>query len=453
MVIPRDIVAMLKNPVDSKDMLDTFCEFIEDIFACTKYEITELCEEFEFSELSELRKRLFNQLTEVMPTIQEHELCHRKKSKIMAEDVYIIGNSLVNGREDRRLKKILKPLKEKTNEISEHNGSLDASCLEDKDSSMSNSSLLQMCVDLKLSVKVLVGKVESLQAQVEKLESEATAMKLSIKLLSDNKKIQKGTLGPNDLIVEAEIHADVNGETHVPETLESLKDNTPFHHTSAERRNILRGVKRNHGTAENSKITVSNRFDVLGNSTKQSGIQAAPLLRSNQLPAETSHLIYVGRLAQRTSARDLRCHLLQSGVTNEDIADVIKLKCRNEWESSFCISVNTNEAKERVFQENNWPVGVKVRKYNTTSNPKHRHRHFRNQPRFFAPRFSRNDRNGSRRQPSRSQHKQVHSRRHTLADYILPRTEEVYTDNYYAPDSCEYYHDYNSCNEDYYRNY
>ena len=219
----------------------------------------------------ELRSRLFKILGEIIPTLQERELCHRKKHKLMAEDIYIIGNSLVSTMEDKRLKKFLKPSNIKMNESLDQS-EMNTICI-DVEQDKNESNLLQICVELKVSVQELVGKVKHLEEKMVILEKEATESKLQIKLLTDARK----KLGPNEQIVEAEVHADINGVQQMPRKAEykinkrtiqvsnseeltaarSSDDNTPFHHTSAERRDILRGIKRNQGIKKNSTVLIS----------------------------------------------------------------------------------------------------------------------------------------------------------------------------------------------------
>ena len=60
------------------------------------------------------------------------------------------------------------------------------------------------------------------------------------------------------------------------------------------------------------------------------------------------YLIYVGKLDKQTSEDALRYHIIDIGLQQTDIADVIKLPYKNQHESSFCVCVN-DELAETVL--------------------------------------------------------------------------------------------------------
>ena len=185
--------------------------------------------------------------------------------------------------------------------------------------------------------------------------------------------------------MEAEVHADFNGVKQStvtrqnrrptpqqqnepvltttdsePEIIETISD-APFQLSKQERRNILRGVKgKNPARHMPTKVSsISNRL-----SKSSSSPNCKYQIRASKTDQTSNFLIYVGKLEQNTTVDDLRSHLLQIGVLNVNIADVMKLKCRNEQESSFCISVNCMDAKDLIFTKQCWPEGVRIRKYN-----------------------------------------------------------------------------------------
>ena len=49
------------------------------------------------------------------------------------------------------------------------------------------------------------------------------------------------------------------------------------------------------------------------------------------------------------------------------MSDVIKLKCRNPNETSFCISVDRKEAEDMIYNPEKWPAGVVIRPYSPSS--------------------------------------------------------------------------------------
>ena len=66
------------------------------------------CEQIEVERLLQLRHNLFEKLCEERISMSNRELIRRKKRNRVIEDIYIIGNSLVNGLEDKNMRKVLK---------------------------------------------------------------------------------------------------------------------------------------------------------------------------------------------------------------------------------------------------------------------------------------------------------------------------------------------------------
>ena len=92
--------------------------------------------------------------------------------------------------------------------------------------------------------------------------------------------------------------------------------------------------------------------------------------------------------------------LSEIGVSNSDVADVIKLRCKNERESSFCVSLNNRTSENLMLTTNKWPKGVRVRRFQPSSNHRNRHgsEHYHDEhlPRFNnqykgRPRYISND--------------------------------------------------------------
>ena len=95
------------------------------------------CEQIEVERLLQLRHNLFEKLCEERISMSNRELIRRKKRNRVIEDIYIIGNSLVNGLEDKNMRKVLK--KESIND--------DTLCTSDSES---HESMVQICAELKL---------------------------------------------------------------------------------------------------------------------------------------------------------------------------------------------------------------------------------------------------------------------------------------------------------------
>ena len=78
------------------------------------------------------------------------------------------------------------------------------------------------------------------------------------------------------------------------------------------------------------------------------------------IPWNLPYVVYIGRLKKETSEEDHRAHITYIAVPSDDIADVIPLRCRNEAQSSYCISLNSKSAESIVLCDKNWPHAVWV---------------------------------------------------------------------------------------------
>ena len=151
---------------------------------------------------------------------------------------------------------------------------------------------------------------------------------------------QESTLKHNKILVQAEVHADKNGVPCIPLT------NT-FHHQRVERKRLQRGRL---SQPPKIKAAFHNR---------------------------RRYLIYVGKLDKQTSEDALRYHIIDIGLQQTDIADVIKLPCKNQHESSFCVSVNDELAETVLLSTGQWPYGTRVRPFHPSGQRK------QNPPRFL----------------------------------------------------------------------
>ena len=100
---------------DDGNMIIHFMNNLQDIFACTKYDIVSFCQHVDQESLAVLRADLFTKLTEVQPSLTDYELCNRKKKNKMCEDIYTLGYSIVNGLEDNKVKYFVRNIAKKTN--------------------------------------------------------------------------------------------------------------------------------------------------------------------------------------------------------------------------------------------------------------------------------------------------------------------------------------------------
>ena len=86
-------------------------------------------------------------------------------------------------------------------------------------------------------------------------------------------------------------------------------------------------------TSENNiqaDVTKKNRFAVLDGNKSDLKFEIAAASNADDGRSGPTHLVYVGWLRKGTSAFDIREHLLHIRIMNEDIANVIKLNCKNK---------------------------------------------------------------------------------------------------------------------------
>ena len=103
----------------------------------------------------------------------------------------------------------------------------------------------------------------------------------------------------------------------------------------------------------------SNRSAVLGTSTEQHRIQSAVTVYEQQ----ATSLVYIGGLDKNTSEDEVRSHMLDIGVQNRNIADVLKLKNCSNSDASFCVSLCNKEAEDLVYNSSKWPSGTRIRPF------------------------------------------------------------------------------------------
>ena len=114
--------------------------------------------------------------------------------------------------------------------------------------------------------------------------------------------------------------------------------------------------------SRNNNTSVSRNAN--GNRRSQFKLEAAS---SDDKPSTgPTYLIYVGKLSKLTTVNSVRDHLRQIGLPNEDVADVLQLKCKNINEKSFCVSIHSPSGKDKLYDPHNWPLGVRVRPFRRT---------------------------------------------------------------------------------------
>ena len=274
------------------------------IFANTKKDIIDFCESLELNILLEIRQLLYQKLIGLQFMTDELELCNRRKKSALADDIYVIGYSVVSEHEHKRLKKVLKS-KTDAGDITLTQG-------EPVNPRTEDSELLVMCHSLREQVRELLGRVASLSSRVESLESELTGLKilrLDDRKRNDQEKIKPDVdeiskninpLKKSTVKVTAEVHNDINGipqvtnkintlaEMNKIESIEETQDEAEsikesqdeaedisFRHTSMERRNILRKNRRRKKLSLHNRKELNTGSDVISNSDSEYKIKAA----------------------------------------------------------------------------------------------------------------------------------------------------------------------------------
>ena len=376
------VATLFQTIIDSNDhCVDIFTDNISAVYAHPKCDIIEFCTELNEQKLKLLRSKLYEKFRYLLPCSfysEGHSLRTRKKKLTLAEDIYVLGNSVVNKTEDSRLGKILKP-----------QSAGDTSSLESDSSNSLDSILVQNYITMKQSIEDMTKQIGVLVTRTKHLETEVTVLKTVIAQLSQEKTedkpfkklevdnvsifseeeseidesqyydldIMDTNKAQSDLskqiIVKAEVHHDING---VPQVIQSKgnKQNeiTGFRHTRAQRKKI----KRSKVAPETQNKNVST-----------SKVRAADTGVQSGKGHSGTYVVYIGRLKKETSEEDLRAHITDIGVPSDEIADVIPLRCRNEAQSSYCISLNSKSAESTVLCDKNWPHGVRVRLFHPRS--------------------------------------------------------------------------------------
>ena len=75
--------------------------------------------------------------------------------------------------------------------------------------------------------------------------------------------------------------------------------------------------------------------------------------------------VYLGKLAQNTTEDSIRKHLVSIGILDDDV-QILQLKCRNEKEKSYCVSLSNEDSRCKIFDYQNWPSGIRIRPFRVT---------------------------------------------------------------------------------------
>ena len=346
-----------------------------------------------------MRITFLDQIVDLFPKYKDYELYARRSKPLLAEDVYILGFSVLNRLEERNLPKILKYVPAQTEDHQEEgfDGDVD---------------LLQTCIKLKTSNVSLLSQVSDLVTRVVSLENEMTKMKCTIARLrhkptdecdadqslleSEAEQVVISTPkrnAPREMTEEKNSPTGVNVNQVIPagSNNNDEENNTSprvvFRHTKATRQKILKGK----GPKLKQQQNIPSPTKASNGSKKIYRVQAAEVCQNQN----DTNLLYVGSLERSTSEDSVRAHLVDIGLLNDDILDVMKLKSKNGRQASFCVSVGSKTAVDVIYASDNWPSGVRIRPFNKpiqagngkrrTQNYSNNHFHYKNYTKRRAP--------------------------------------------------------------------
>ena len=157
----------------SENLVDVFCLNITAIFAHAKDEITECLEKIENDKLLTLRGDIFSKLQDVIPSLTSREMFARRKGKLIAQDIYVIGYSLINNLEHIQLHRILKPEPGNESLVSQN----------DPPEVSQDEDVTQVYLLLKSAVDSLKQQMTQAEQRIEQLECDKTELMLKTRLL------------------------------------------------------------------------------------------------------------------------------------------------------------------------------------------------------------------------------------------------------------------------------
>ena len=225
-----------------------------------------------------------------------------------------------------------------------------------------NESQSPSATDDSSSINAEDGRIDAASGELLEIGNQTESNPLECNKIIQNKIIRKPTKSPEpseDAATVLRNKSPVNG----------------FRHTQSFRRKLLNG-------SEHS----SYKSNMFGTSTTQHRVTSITSSQDGVRPKQQLCLVYVGRLTHTTTEDDLRAHLIDCGVYNDNIADVMKLRSRSTRESSFCVSLSNTEAESMIYVPSKWPEGTRIRPFKQKS-PKKQQTYTKSQYHSKPPRF------------------------------------------------------------------
>ena len=334
--------------------------------------------------LLSIRSTLHTSVKEKFAALANSELYNRRKDEKIAHDIYILGCCIVNNTPDKRIDKTLKSI----NGALHLSGSItgDASAGSAHSLSPPGGDILEVCVELKQTVKLLTDSVNKLSTEVIDLKHEVQRLKGQSATQENGATASTPEVAPGGDGDDAPNRSAVTPSAPPPPPSPPPPP-PPFNPSSVDNNRILSQPRPNNDDQRRSTVaTVEQGCNTLEQDdyqlprSQRLNIQrghfkatASKLDRTEVHGASDTHMhisgvapsksrsVYVGRLSSSTSVEKMRLHLRDSGINR--ISDVIKLNCRNPDQSSFCIVVDDETCERDMYNPDIWPKFVRIRPY------------------------------------------------------------------------------------------
>ena len=358
-------ISVFEKLLASKAIIADFIQNLVAIYEHDKTEIIEFLSAEPRACLVDLRNALLEECCILLPEYNNKYLFARRKSHTLAEDIYILGYSVVSKLQHKDLYRIFKDANPDENSINE------VGCKSEE-----FSEILDVVAALKEQVNQLTQTVTNLRKRMETVEGVLTEKQLLELDAANSLKSYKDNMTGSEEVDTDEVSATMNGnqsndeqaiiENNVAsaakkpnETFVQVIQTDPkpveddFRHSRGQRKDIRRGKH---------KVKSSQRPSIIGRSEERHQVKAAS---KHPVTSKEHSLVYIGKLSHDTDEQAVRNQLVDCGITQ--VADVIKLNCRKPDEASFCVSLYGSEAENAVYSPDNWPAGIIVRPYSQRS--------------------------------------------------------------------------------------
>ena len=131
-----------------------------------KDDVTEMLTDLSASVLKKVRDLAFTELIAIMPEYINKEMKARKKSELIAEDIYIICSTVISGLVDKKISKCWK--QETDIESSQINVSFN------EDESQNFKFVIELCLKLQETIKSHEKRLCKQDSRIKELENKLT---------------------------------------------------------------------------------------------------------------------------------------------------------------------------------------------------------------------------------------------------------------------------------------